>query len=229
MKRRVIIVIPAYNEAETIGEVIERSLPFGDVCVVDDASMDQTADIAKSFPKAVCISHRTNTHIPRAIMDGMRYALNQSYDYVITMDAGLSHLPEDIPRFLEAGPFDLVLGRRRTTTNVPLSRKLMSRTATCLINVSLRPIGSGLPYPRFHDITSGFRRYSRKAVELLVRSKVESRSFDFHPEALMLVYRNGFSITEIPVSYAFSNSSLNWKVLVDSVRLFLDMMMTRRK
>lgn len=226
---KILIVVPAYNEEETIGEVIERSLPFGDVCVVDDASKDRTAEIVASFPNVICIPHQTNTHIPQAILDGMRYALDQDYDSVITMDAGLSHLPEDIPRFLNAGDFDLVLSKRKTTTNVPLYRKLLSRTATYLINFSLRPVGSNLPYAWFDDVTSGFRRYSKRAVALLLRSNCKSRTFDFHPEALMFVYRNGLSVTEVPISYAFSNSSLNWKVLLDSIRMFSDILLTRRK
>jgi len=228
-RKRVIIIIPAYNEEKTIGEVIERSLPFGDVCVVDDASKDRTAEIARSYPNVVCISHETNTHIPQAILDGMQYALDQGYDYVITMDAGLSHLPEDIPQFLSAEHCDLVLSARKITTNVPLYRKLLSRTATFLINLSLRPIGSNLPYAWFHDITSGFRRYSKRAVELLLCSRSKARTFDFHQEALMVVYRNGLSVTEVPISFAFSNSSLNWKVLMDSIKMFLDILLTRRK
>jgi dolichol-phosphate mannosyltransferase len=225
---KTLVVIPAYNEADSIAEVVTRGLKFADVCVVNDASKDRTGEIVASIPGAVCITHVRNTHIPGAIRDGMSYADKHGYDYVVTMDAGLTHLPEELPRFINAPPADLVIGRRTKTANVPRYRKLVSFCASVLYRIALRPLGSSLPPLAFHDVTSGYRRYSRAAVKLLLSKRFKARTFDFIPEALMFVYRNRMSIIEVPISYEFSNSSFNWRVLRTGIGMFADILVSRR-
>jgi len=229
MKKDRIVIIPAYNEEATICELIKRVNPFVDICIVNDASKDKTAEIVKSFHDVKLISHEKNTHIPQTILDGMRYALSKGYEQIITMDAGLSHKPEELPNFLNIKDFDLVLSIRKKTKNVPLLRKILSKIATFLINFAIRPIGSELPYPKFHDVTSGYRMYSQRAVKLLLDRKMRARTFDFHTEALMLIFRNGLQITETPISYDFSNSSLNMRVVRDSLSMFFNMLFSKRK
>ena len=229
MKNNTIVVIPAYNEKETIREVIERSLLFADVCVVNDGSKDSTAEIVQSIPNVTCINHIKNTHIPQAILDGMKYALAQGYEYVITMDAGLSHTPEELIHFIDAPPSDLVIGVRKNKKNVPVYRKFLSQMATLLINLSLRPINSNLPPAKFQDVTSGFRKYSRKSVELLLSRELKAKTFDFHTEALMIIYRNGLTTAEVPITYNFTGSSLNIKVILDGVKMFLEILFRRKR
>jgi len=229
MKKDVVVIVPAYNEEATIGELIKRVSPFADICIVDDASKDRTAGITKLFPSVKLISHEKNMHIPQTILDGMKYALGKGYKQIITMDAGLSHKPEELPNFLNIEDFDLVLSVRKKSKNVPLFRKTLSKMATFLINFVIRPIGSELPHKKFHDVTSGYRMYSRRAVKLLLDRKMRARTFDFHTEALMLIFRNGLKITEVPITYNFSNSSLNMRVIMDSVIMFLNMLFSRRK
>lgn len=224
MKKKIIVVIPAYNEEKNIAELIRRTLPFGDICVVNDASKDDTEKIVKTFAAVTCISHVSNTHIPQAILDGMRYAVDNACNYVITMDAGLSHLPEELPLFIDAPDCDLVLGYRNKRENTPMYRKMISRLGTLLVNFALRPFGSKLPSPRFRDVTSGYRRYSVNAAKLLLSRTMAAKSFDFHTEALMMVYRDGMSIREVPITYAYSNSSLNLKVMGQSLRMLFRML-----
>jgi len=228
-QERVLVVIPAYNEEKTIGEVIQRTIPFADVCVVNDASRDNTRKIIQSFPNIASITHEKNTHIPQTLLDGMKYGLAKGYKYIITMDSGLTHKPEELPQFINHPDCDLVLGVRKERKNVPLFRKIISRGATHLLNLSLRPIGSRLPAPRFHDVTSGYRRYSRKAVELLLNRKLKAKTFDFHTETLMLIYRNSLTIQEVPISYEFSTSSFNLRVLKTGLQMYLNIALTRRK
>jgi dolichol-phosphate mannosyltransferase len=222
-----LVVIPAYNEAQTIGEILRRTLPFADVCVVNDASRDNTADIVKSFPSVTLINHSQNTHIPQTLRDGMQYAVSAGYRYTITMDAGLTHKPEELPRFLESPDCDLVLGVRTQRQNVPWFRKVISRMATLLLNLALKPWGSNLPRPRLRDATSGYRRYSRRALELLLSREMQAKTFDFHTEALMLIYRQGFSIQEVPISYNFSTSSFNYRVLMTGIKMFIHIAITK--
>ena len=165
--KKTIIVIPVYNEEQTIGELIERSKKYTDICVVNDGSKDKTADIVNSYPEVVQIIHQKNTHIPQTIRDGMKYAYDNNYDYVITMDAGLSHSPEELTHFLDHPDCDLLIGYRKKKINVPWYRNLLSKIGSLSINMAIRPIFSKLPLRQYKDITSGYRRYSKKAIEIL--------------------------------------------------------------
>jgi len=229
MQNRPIVVIPAYNEEKTIKQVIERTLPYADIVVVNDGSRDRTRQIVESFKEVMIINHQKNTHIPQSVLDGMKLAYDRGYDYVITMDSGLSHKPEEIPNFLKAPDCDLVLGYRKKKGDTPLYRKLLSMTAAILFNIAIWRFNLRHFPPHYRDVTSGFRRYSRKAVGLLLGRRFKAKSFDFITESLMFVYRNDLTIMEIPITYDFSNSSLNGRVVRDSFRMFLDILLHGRK
>jgi len=218
MQNRFLAVIPAYNEAATIEELVVRASRYLDVCVVDDASTDGTAEIVEATGKAHCIRHAKNTHIAGGILDGMRFAVAEGYPFCITMDAGLSHDPDVIPRFQEHTDADLVIGYREETINVPGYRRGLSWGARTLMNLALVPRfvpwgGAGL-----RDVTSGYRMYARDAFSLLVNAKMKSQTFDFHLESLAYVYRAGMSIKEIPIRYEFTNSSLRPGIVRDALR-----------
>jgi len=218
MDKRFLVVIPAYNEADTIEELVHRAHAHADVCVVDDASKDETRALVEATGKAHCIHHEQNTHIAGGILDGFRYAVEQGYDYCITMDAGLSHDPDVLPQFKEHEGADLVLGYREEKENVPGYRKALSWGAKVLMNMAVVPRyvpwgGAGL-----RDVTSGYRMYSRRAFEHLVNAEMQSTTFDFHIEALAYVYRAGMIIAETPIRYEFTNTSLRWSIVGDALR-----------
>jgi len=215
---RFLVVVPAYNEAGSIEEVVRRASRYADVCVVDDASTDATAALAAALPRVHVVRHAKNTHIAGAILDGFRHARAQGYDHCITMDAGLSHDPDAIPAFQARADADLVLGYRARREGVPALRVGLSLAANQLMNLALerRVVpwgGAGL-----RDCTSGFRMYSRRAFELLLEAPLRSRAFDFHIESLALVYRAGLAIAEIPIAYRFTNSSLRREIVVEALR-----------
>ena len=218
MPPRFLAVIPAYNEEATIGEVARKARRHLDVCVVNDASTDATAEIARSVEGVHVISHERNTHLARAILDGMRYAVEQDYDFCITLDAGMSHDPDVIPRFQSRTDADLVLGVRTTRIGVPLYRRALSWGAAVVVNlvIARRRVpwgGAGL-----RDVTSGYRMYSRDALDVLLDANLQCRAFGFHMEALTVLYRAGARIEEIPISYVYSNSSLRAAVVVEGLR-----------
>ena len=218
MLPRTLVVVPAYNEAETIAEVATRAARHADVCVVDDASTDATSEIVAGLERVHCIRHERNTHIAGGILDGFRYALEAGYDFCVTMDAGLSHDPDILPDFLACGDADLVVGYRAAYENVPARRRTLSRGANLIMNMALarRPLPFGGPGLR--DCTSGYRRYSRRAFQLLVGSELRSRAFDFHIESLAVVYRAGLRIEEVPITYRFTNSSLRPEIVWEALR-----------
>jgi len=239
MKDKYLVVIPARNEEKTIYEVVSRALRYADVCVTDDGSQDNTAHILKevkaqcrrgAFPHSLhIITHPVATHIPMSIQDGLRYGLEHHYDFVITMDAGLSHDPAALPGFMKYDTaVDLTIGKRRKPSNVPVFRRMISRLGAVAVNYALSSSAFNFTGPRIGDCTSGFRRYSRKAVDLIVNTRLRSRSFDFHMEALALCVRAGMKVSEIPIHFVFSNSSFNGHVLVQAVGFCIHLIKTKR-
>jgi len=216
--KRFAVVIPAYNEADTIEELVDRASVHADVCVVDDASTDGTPDIVEATGKAHCIRHSANTHIARTILDGMAYAIDEGYDFCITMDAGLSHDPDVLPEFIKHHEADLVLGYRDERVNVPLNRRALSGAANLAMNLAL--VRGLLPWrgAGLRDVTSGYRMYSRQALELLLNAQMQSTTFDFHIESLAYVFRAGMRIEETPLRYEFTNSSLRLGIVGDAIR-----------
>ncbi len=227
---RVLVVIPAHNEEETIREVVVRSLKYADVSVTDDGSRDRTLGILEDIRKEAqkgkhphrlnIVRHPRATHIPRAVQDGLKWGVAQGkYDYFITMDSGMSHNPDELPDFIRADPeADVVIGSRKKPENVPVYRRLVSRLGAMVINYALSKSYWDFAGPRLMDCTSGFRRYSRRAAEVVAAAELKSRAFDFHMEALALCLRRSMRPAEIPISYVFSNSSFNRKVLWQAMK-----------
>lgn len=214
-----LIIIPAYNEESTIAEVVEGAILYADVFVADDASKDSTPAILKElkskYPKKFfSIRHEKNTHIPGGIQDGMKFAAENQYDWVITMDAGMSHDPKDLPLFLnQPSTIDLVIGRRGIIEGVPFYRRVISWMAAHVMNYC---VGVGIfnfRGPGIRDCTSGFRKYSKRIYSEIATHKLESVAFDFHMEALALAMKNKASFIEVDITYVFSNSSFNRRVL----------------
>jgi len=228
-KKKYLIVIPAHHEEESIYRVVTRCLKYGDVSVTDDGSRDGTPQILQEIRRECkkkkhdhslnIITHKRATHIPKGIQDGLRWGADRTYDYIITMDAGLSHNPDELADFISYDDsVDVVIGSRsrKNVRNVPLYRKIISSLGALVVNYALTPSYFNFRGPGIKDCTSGYRRYSRRAAELLARADLKSKSFDFHMEALALCVRSGMKTAEIPISYVFSNSSFNLKVLAQA-------------
>jgi len=221
MPGRTLVVIPAYNEADTIEEVVTRALAYAPVLVVNDGSRDRTGEIAAAIPGCEVIHHAENTHIPGAIIDGFRHALAAHYDYAVTMDAGLSHDPDLLGRLIAQPASDLVVSYRAQTPNTPWYRRLLSRTAAHLVNAAIREPRWKIWTRGPRDVAPGYRRYSRRAMETILAAPMVCRSFDFHLEALAVISYAGLSIVEVPITYVFSTSSLNLRVVRQAFKTWL--------
>jgi dolichol-phosphate mannosyltransferase len=222
-----LVIIPAYNEEATIEQVVHGALPHARVCVVDDGSTDRTGAIASSIPDVHVISHAANTHIARAVLDGMAYALAEGFRYAVTLDAGLSHDPGELPRFFTSEPAALVIGTRTGSTyRAPRARRALSRCGTALVNLALR--GDPRDGPRrLADCTSGYRRYSREAMQLLLATPLRSRAFGFVFESLAVISAAGLPIREVQISYRFSRSSLTPHAIAEAAGVWLHLAATR--
>ena len=223
------VIIPAYNEEKTIEEVVTRAGNYADVCVIDDESKDATAEILSRIDGIHVIHHTFRTHIPGGILDGMEYASEQGYDYAITMDAGLSHNPDEIPVFTNHPYTDLTIGMRTIKINTPMKRRILSKSGNFIYNASLDFPSSLFRKRYYKDITSGFRRYSNKAMRLLLSKRMESKTFDILLETTAYIYRHNLIIDEVPITYSFSNSSLNSNVIKDCIVMSLRLIVQPRK
>lgn len=219
MQLRYLIIVPAYNEEDTIEELVSRAHRHADICVIDDCSRDTTPRILARLEETIAnlhvIRHARNTHIGGAVRDGMKYAVENNYDYGITMDAGLSHNPDEVPRFMDPAleSKDLLVGVRQRKFNTPVYRRLLSFVGNFIYNASLQFPASLVKSRYYRDLTSGFRRYSRRAMQLIIAQPLQSKSFDFLIESAARIYRSGMLIEEVPISYNFSNSSLKPRVV----------------
>jgi dolichol-phosphate mannosyltransferase len=239
-KPRCLVVIPARNEEATIREVVTRTLRHADVSVTDDGSSDATPKILSKIlneakrgvhpNKLTVITHVKSTHIPLGIQDGLKFGVQNGYDFIITMDAGLSHDPDALPEFISADPaVDVVIGSRSKTENVPLYRRAISRMGALVVNYAISSSFLKVRKPFIRDCTSGYRRYSLRAARIIAEAALRSRSFDFHMEALSLCARAGMSISEIPIHYIFSSSSFNSRVLRQAIRFAIGLIITKHE
>ncbi|MDH3251667.1 MAG: polyprenol monophosphomannose synthase [Ignavibacteria bacterium] len=202
---KALVVIPTYNEAENISQLIPVVLKQGanvDVLVVDDGSPDGTAGIVRGMkhenPHIHLIERKGKMGLGTAYVAGFKFAIEKGYDCVFEMDADFSHSPAEIPNFLtKIRDFDLVIGSRYINgvrvLNWPMRRLLLSYFA----NVYSRII-TGLP---LHDATGGFKCFRRRVLESIDLDRVKSNGYAFQIEISFKAWKKGFSMTEIPIVF----------------------------
>ncbi len=190
-----LVIIPAYNEADSIGELI-RDLKKGgpsDVLVIDDASTDGTEENVRRAG-VPCISLPVNLGIGGAVQTGFRYAVENNYDIVIQLDGDGQHDPrylEDLVRPILEDRADVVIGSRfvrKAGFQSSLHRRMGIRGLRVLIRL--------LSGHTITDCTSGFRAYNSRANAFLA----DNYAVDFpEPEAIIALLKRGFRILEVPV------------------------------
>ncbi len=205
MLERLLVIVPTYNEASNLPQIVPAILkqdPRLEVLVVDDNSPDGTGDIADRMAQTktrVHVLHRqAKEGLGRAYLAGFRWGLDQGYQAMFEMDADFSHDPAFLPRFLEAIEHaDVVLGSRYATgvnvINWPISRLLLSLGA----NLYARGV-TGLP---LSDSTGGFKCFRREVLEAIDFSKVKSNGYAFQIEMSFRAWKKGFRLKEIPIIF----------------------------
>lgn len=200
------VVVPTYNEAESIATLIERVVALGDryrVLVVDDSSPDGTAMVVRSladrFPGRVeLLSRPKKEGIGRAYVAGFRYVLQSDAGLIAQMDADLSHNPNDLARLVAAAnEAELVLGSRYVaggdTRGWPRHRRLISKIGGRYARLVL-----GVP---IRDLTGGFKVYRRSALEALDIGAITSDGYVFQIETTYKTLLNGFRVVEVPIQF----------------------------
>lgn len=211
---RGLIVIPAHNEAASIGRVLDEVEAQGlglPVLVVDDGSRDETAEIA-SARRARVVSHLVNLGYSRALLTGMRYACRNGFDFCLTLDADGQHDPSDLRDLVEragrADRPDLVVGSRFLGTasdGTPWLRRIGMRLFSWVT-----ALAAGR---RFSDTTCGLRLWSRSAME----AALQAAFGDLHSEMIIYAIRRGLVVVEVPVSIRSRTTGESMYGLVSSL------------
>lgn len=193
-----ICIIPAYNEAKNISEVIKRVRPFVDeIVVIDDGSQDEMAIIAKQAGATV-LRHAVNRGQGAALQTGNEYALLQGADIIIHFDADNQFQAEEIPDLIvpiESGQAEAVLGSRFLSkkSNLPAFKKQVIMPLARLINRWLFDI-------RLSDPQSGFRVLSRSAAEKII---ITNDRMAHCSEILHQLFKNKIKTIEIPITVIY--------------------------
>lgn len=195
------VVVPAFNEATQIADTLaELSKYFPRVVVVDDGSSDGTFDTALATDAAV-VRHSVNLGQGAALMTGIRYALRNGAQYVVTFDADGQHSAEDIPVLLDAcraGGADVAFGTRfhRDGIHVPIGRRLLLQAA-----VAYTRLTTGLSLSDTHN---GLRLLTRTAAS---RLELRHNRMAHASELLTWAARSGLKLVEVPVRVRYSDYS----------------------
>lgn len=189
------VVMPAYNEAATIRELASRVLEqVSLLIVVDDGSTDETAQSLDGLPLTLLRNGR-NAGKAVSIHRGIVYALAAGCERIITMDADGQHLPDDIPRLLEAAerfPGRIIIGaRRRGASQAPRMRRFANRFADFWISWA-----AGHPV---HDSQSGLRLYPRTVLEQVPTIPREGAGFVLESEILIDAAATGVLTASIDI------------------------------
>ena len=202
--KKIIICVPTYNEAGNIEifcrEIFKINKKF-DLLIIDDNSNDGTLEIIEKlklkFKNLTLVKRKKKLGIGSAHRLGMNYALKKKYNALITLDADLSHNPEEIPLLVKKSKLnDFVIGSRYVIggkSDYEGYRDLVSRLANKLCRFFLN-----MP---FNEFTTSFRLYNYKCLKILNKSSIKSNGYSSQIEFLFYIYKAGLKCCEVPISF----------------------------
>jgi glycosyltransferase involved in cell wall biosynthesis len=224
---KTLVIIPTYLEAENIADVLGKvraAAPHVHVLVVDDASPDGTADLARAAGEQLgqvdVLARPGKGGLGGAYRAGFQRAFSESYEVIVQMDADLSHPPDRLPALLaevDKGA-DIAIGSRYVkggaTANWPLVRRLLSRSANIYASLML---GLGV-----HDATAGFRAYRADILQLVEASATKATGYGFQLELSYRAHRLGARIVEVPITFndrVRGVSKMSWHIIGEAMSL----------
>lgn len=202
------IVIPTYNEAENISQMIAAlftlQVPDLSVLVVDDHSPDGTGEIVDElmprYTGRLYAIHRTGVRgLGRAYLDGFRWALDHGAELIVQMDADFSHSPTYVPRFLSlVQEYEVIVGSRYVVGGEldkewEYGRVMLSAGANLYARNILRM--------KTKDVTAGFKCWRRSTLEAIQLDRVRSNGYVFQVEMAYLCEQLGVRVLEVPIYF----------------------------
>jgi dolichol-phosphate mannosyltransferase len=203
--RRTLVALATFNEIENVPSLVDevrRVLPDADVLIVDDNSPDGTGrwcdERAKVDSHVQCLHRAGKQGLGSATLTAMHWALDHSYDVIVTMDADWSHDPRHLPELVDATRLvDVAIGSRYCRGGAidgwPLPRRIMSRVMNGLSRVVLRfPIS---------DASGAFRAYRVATLRALDVSRIQAVGYSYLEEIIWLLKRAGATFAEVPITF----------------------------
>lgn len=208
---RILVIIPAYNEEDSIGRVIEdvrTNCPQMDILVVNDGSADHTSDRARASG-VVVLDLPFNLGIGGGMQTGYKYAAEKGYDIAIQVDGDGQHDPKEIPKLLqtlEERKVDVAIGSR-FITDLEYKATTMRRVGITVLSKVI----SIMVRQKITDPTSGFRASRQKAIQLFAVNYPQDYP---EPEVVVLLSKSGLKMAEVPVkmSQRYSGESSITKI-----------------
>ena len=212
------VLIPTYNNAATVGKVIEESkLYCKDIFVVNDGSTDDTAAVLESIEGINVISYMPNRGKGHALQCGLNKARECGFNYCITLDADGQHYPSEIPKFIEAvgtNPGSLIIGARNLNAeNMPGKNTFANKFSNFWFKVET--------WQTLHDTQSGFRLYPLKEIEKI---KLFTGMYEFELEIIVKAAWRGIKVMNIPIKVYYPPAGervSHFKPLRDFTRISL--------
>ena len=226
---KTLIISPTYNEKKNIQQLVD--LVFGEnpefhLLIVDDNSPDGTGDKVKSLQntyKNLFLETRSKkSGLGTAYIFGFKWALKNKYEYIIQMDADLSHNPKDLPRMVKnLKNNDLVIGSRYingiSVVNWPLRRLMLSYGANAYSRII-----TGMP---IMDGTGGFKAWKAKVLSDIDLDSVKSQGYSFQIEMTIRSIEKKLSIKEVPIIFterSLGNSKMSKKIVYEAFLFLLN-------
>ncbi len=226
-ERKSIVIIPTFNEAENIVDIINEVFLLKDnfsILVVDDNSPDGTAELVKKEMELnkhilFLIEREKKLGIGPAYINGFKWAIKNGYENIYEMDADFSHNPNDLSRmqvFLTQNGVDVVIGSRYKTgvnvVNWPIQRVLISYFASWYARII-----TGTP---IMDLTSGFVGYKAKVLNEILNNGVKFKGYAFQIEMKFKAYNLKYNLYEIPIIFTDrvkGSSKLNLSIISEAI------------
>ncbi len=217
--QKILALIPAYNEEDGVADVVHGASKFLPVLVVDDGSRDHTAQLAKEAG-AVVINQVPNQGKGAAMRVGFRYALQNGYLGVITLDGDRQHNPEEIPLFLDClkqTNADLIIGAR-DFRKMPTIRHFSNTIGRAMFSWALGQ--------KDRDNQSGYRFISNRLMQKLIDSS--ERGFEFEVEMLAVCVKLGYRLEWVTIQTIYAGEKSHIVPLKHIVNWFRIIAKTRR-
>lgn len=210
---KICVLIPTYNEAKTIGDLVEEIHKQKlETVVIDDGSVDNTADLAQCKGSIVLVN-KENQGKGASLIKGFRYALEKDFDAVIVMDGDGQHEPSDIPFFIRLAKYSsngILIGNRMSKTkNMPIVRFLTNKIMSWFISIMAKQY---IP-----DSQCGFRLIKRPILEKL---NLHTHRYETESEILIKSSRLGFKIESVPIKTIYNGENSQINPFLDTIRFF---------
>jgi len=203
-KSNILIILPAYNEAQVIENVLLdiKKQGYVNICLVDDGSVDNTGEIAQQQGVEI-LTHPINRGAGAAIQTGITFAKKKGYEFAILIDSDGQHLPEDIENLfkkMQESDADIVIGNRffGSVNTVPKIRITYNKIANIITNFFCKN--------NYADTQSGFRLLNRNAIEKI---NLKNRDFGFCSEMIIEAEKLNLRIEETPIRVLYTEYSMN--------------------